>query len=186
MAKHRTSDFHPTEFGATLMPIATGVSPATIEFGRASRASAADTTGAARCDALRRTTEYADVAAAHVHCESLELELRGPSGAVVPTEWIDVRDTEFLVALTRDDALSADDLAASLCDESWPYADDEELDPQAWLADGDDLEALEDFNALEELDDFDADFDWEPDDSSDRPFPRYQLQVMLLDDSAIP
>jgi len=39
----------------------------------------------------------------------MELELRGPHGSVIPTEDIDVRDTEFMLALT-DESMNDFDL----------------------------------------------------------------------------
>src|SRR5437867_5964465 len=106
LPRHRMGDFHPTEEGESLMPIATGVSPAyralhkvSMEIFGNAREERTEGEYAACQRALRRTTEYADVEEAHVHCESLRLELRGPNGAVIPTEWIAFQDTEYLLAL---------------------------------------------------------------------------------------
>src|SRR5262245_767188 len=89
--RHRMGDFHPTEIGEKLMPIVTGVAQATLILAR-SISSEDD-------PCATDTTEYADTAAAQAHYDALELELRGPDGSVIPTEWISVRDLEYLQTL---------------------------------------------------------------------------------------
>jgi hypothetical protein len=112
-------DFEPTELGDRLMPTMTGARGAPID--------------------VQRTNEFAeaDAAAAQVHFDSLELELRAPDGSVVATEWIDVRDTALLLSLGDeiDEEIGAIDPV---------LADDE------------------------------------------RAFPRYQIQVGLSDEAAVP
>jgi hypothetical protein len=150
--RHRTGDFYPTDVGAKLMPVATGVSPAGINLaGMIAGTSEGAKVGSLE-EKVRQTSEWADLAAAQNHSDALALELRGPDGSVILTEWIDVRDTEFLLSLARDDELEMT-----------------EGDGVSW----DDVE--------EEYDgDFDVDY------GSEEPFPRYQLQVMLRDDAAVP
>jgi hypothetical protein len=175
-ARHRMGDFYPTDVGAKLMPIATGVSPTGIGLARVSGTSAESPNSLSE-EEIRKTSEYADFAAAVGHQEALELELRDPDGAVIPTEWIDVRDTEFLLSLLGDDFMEGIGRDA---------------DVRQW--DSDDSDSCDDDTA----DDFDAWLDsrgagaWSPeieesdDDHDAKEFPRYQLQVMLRDAGAVP
>ena len=168
--RHRMGDFFPTEAGEKVMPIATGVSKAGADLVKS--LSGAPPGSPARTH-LRETSEYADLAAAEDHYEALELELRGPDGTVIPTEWIDLRDTEFLLSLT-DDELDAARLELDFSSEE----EDDFGDPPPGFDDAPDFE-------LEN----DLDFDFDDDDAPWRPervFPRYQLQVMLRDDGAVP
>ena len=175
-------DFHPTEEGESLMPIATGVSPAyralhkvSMEIFGNAREERTEGEYAACQRALRRTTEYADVEEAHVHCESLRLELRGPNGAVIPTEWIAFQDTEYLLALA-DEAEEEFDISA--------------IDPL--LADEADRELLE---AIERdavvIDEWFKEEDWGVGThgsyaAEDSTFPRYQIQVELIEEWDVP
>lgn len=167
--RHRMGDFFPTEAGEKLMPVATGVSKAGADLVKS--LSGAPPGSPARAH-LRETSEYADLAAAEDHYDALALELRGPDGAVIPTEWIDLRDTEFLLSLTDDD-LEATSLELDFSSEE----EDDFGDPPPGFGDAPafDLEDELNFN-----DDDDA--PWRP----ERVFPRYQLQVMLRDDAAVP
>lgn len=121
---------------------------------------------------IRETTEYADVAAAPAHVESLELELRAPNGSVVPTEWIDARDNEVTLSLAREDEYP------TLPD---PLFAETEEDKQLLASIEHDAALLEEWLGP----------DWD-DDSDGRPweekpeFPRYQIQVGLFNDAAIP
>ena len=168
-ARHRMGDFHPTEVGWCLMPIATGVSPAGVELSRKiTRSSALGLFD----EAVRRTSEYADFAAAADHCEALELELRAPDGSVIPTEWIDVRDLEFLTSLVVEEDLETGEGNAET------LGDLEGESSESWeeLLGGLDYDG--EVFAPERADDD----DWR----TAQPHPRYQLQVMLRDDGAIP
>ena len=110
--RHRTGDFYPTTIGAKLMPVATGVSAAGVDLAKLMPGSPVDSDKGEPPIGLlelRQTSEYADFAAAQNHCDALALELRGPDGSVIPTEWIDVRDTEFLLSLACQDDLDMDD-----------------------------------------------------------------------------
>jgi hypothetical protein len=122
-ARHRMGDFYPTAVGLKLMPIATGVSPAGIDLARMIQAlpnGPQETKSSANSldGTLRQTSEYADLIAAENHRDALALELRGPGGRLIPTEWIDIRDTEFLLSLAREEDL--DDSAVDFeCGEEW-------------------------------------------------------------------
>lgn len=175
--RSRMGDFFPTGLGEKLMPIATGLSPAGIELGRVSKAldradSDGTVSGEARLDRLRRTTEYADYAAATAQSEALDLELRGPDGSVAATEWIAITDTDFLL---------------SLADE--PFDDDgqsglaQPFDPEKEAALEKAIEA--DRALLDEIQDgFDESHEW--DESADSDFPRYQIHVHLVHNSSVP
>jgi hypothetical protein len=178
--RHRMGDFAPTELGEKLMPIVTGVSRALIDLARTSRTIhevSADGSPAGFSEGyegMQHTTEYADAAAAQTHFEGLELELRAPDGGMVPTEWIDVRDTEFLQSLI------------DAGENEWPeieslFPDEAE---RKLLADIEhDAEILEEhFAAIEG----DTPPVFDPDEDDERVFPRYQIQVGLFDESAIP
>jgi hypothetical protein len=174
--KSRMGDFFPTELGEKLMPAATGLSPAGIELGRISRAmdrSACDDTesGEAKLDRLRRTTEYADYAAAAARSEALDLELRGPDGSVIATEWIAIQDTEFLLSL-----------AGEPFDDDWQSDYTQPFDPQQEAALEKAIEA--DRALLDEIQDgLDENHAW--DDPVDSGFPRYQIHVHLVDNRSV-
>lgn len=181
--RHRMGDFYPTEAGLKLMPVATGVSPAGIELARMVHASQrADNTqppvGEQR-ETLRQTSEFADLLAAENHRDALELELRRTDGSVVPTEWIDIRATEFLLSLAEEDDLKLGDPGSGNDGD----VDDEGangagaytgLEPPFSLPDFDDLDEVT--SGLDEAN------EWRARDV----FPRYQLQVVLREDSAVP
>lgn len=168
--RHRMGDFFPTEAGEKIMPIATGVSKAGVDLVKSLSGSPPGSPARTR---LRETSEYADLAAAEDHYDALELELRGPDGTLIPTEWIDLRDTEFLLSLPDLDDLEESDMGLDFSTQ----ADDDFGDPPPGF--GDDLPDFE----LEDAFDFDDDdAPWR----HERVFPRYQLQVMLRDDTAVP
>lgn len=175
--RSRMGDFVPTELGEKLMPIATGLSPAVMELARASRAmdrpdSNTSVPPAERSELLRRTTEYADYAAAEAQSEALDLELRGPGGSVIATEWIGIRDTQFPLSL--DGNSFGDD---------WLSGDLGAFDPEREAA----LEkAIEADRALldEMYEGFDDQQDW--DESPDNDLHRYQIHVRLIDDRSVP
>lgn len=175
--RSRMGDFVPTELGGKLMPIATGLSPAVMQLARVSRAmdhpySNDPALGEEQLEQLRRTTEYADYAAAEAQCEALDLELRGPDGSVITTEWIGIRDMQFPVSL--DDDLFGDDWSSEDCDE---------FDPEREAA----LEkAIEADRAL--LDEIHKGLDDQPDwdEPPDADLPRYQIHVRLIDNKSVP
>lgn len=164
---HRGGTLVPTEEGERLLPVASGVGPATIALGRAMRGFPLEdpTFGAHRPPAQ----EQADLLSALDERDALGLVLRGPDGNLIPTEWIDVRDCTFLQSLGEEAIESAS----------------HDVDPDEALIDdlGDDLEAnLE--ALLEDEEPWLRDAD--PDDTGEEPEIRYQLSVRLLDDNSVP
>lgn len=172
--RHRMGDFFPTEAGEKIMPIATGVSKAGVELVKS--LSGSPPGGPARTH-LRESSEYADLAAAEDQYDALELELRGPDGNVIPTEWIDLRDTEYLLTIP-----DLEEIQGADPDDLWAEIDAEFGEPPSDLFD-DPL----DFGDFELEDDFDFDdFDDHEPWRAQRVFPRYQLQVMLRDEASVP
>ena len=175
--KSRMGDLVPTEAGEKLMPIATGLGPAVMHLARVSRAMPGPEphvgrSADERLDQLRRTTEYADYAAAEAQSEGLNLELRGSDGAVIATEWIAIRDTQS--PLTQDEDPFGDDWSS---EEFAPY------DPEREAA----LEkAIEADRALlhEMHEGFNATNDWG--ESAEDELPRYQIHVHLIDNRSVP
>lgn len=141
-------------------------------------------TPAAAGGAPHATSPYAtisaDLTAADHYLNALDLELRRHDGSVIPTERIDVTDTEFVIAfgaledeLTDEPAFlpnEADELHVSF---------DPETDIDDPDADNDDKDLLEDLDAI----------DLVPDGWQERPEgapSRFQLEVILLDEGDIP
>lgn len=153
---HRCGFFHPTEIGEPLMEIATGVSPAML---------------AAREKDYDRTSQ-ADVAAAVDRCDALALELHDAGGNVIPCDDIYIRDTQFIMSLVDDerDEAEFDAWYAALTDEARARFDaDVEHDAaiiNEWFG--------KDFSSS-------GDEPWAEDD-----FPRYQIQIQLIQHDAIP
>lgn len=105
-------------------------------------------------------TAQADVQSAVDQAEALELELRGPDGAAIATEEIGIIDTHYLLELARSDP-----------------REDEELSPEEEAAV---QEMLEEF-----IDDEPLELDLSSEDEETQ-FPRYQIQVQLVDHGAVP
>ena len=106
---------------------------------------------------------HADVLAAIDREEALELELRGPNGARIETESIAIIDTHYLLSLGNDPE-EEKKLLEGLTPE-------EEAEIEAFVAD------------------WEADHpDWaeslEPEEETE--FPRYQIQVQLVDEHSVP
>lgn len=154
-ADHQMGDFAATEYGEQLIPRL--MEPRMAIMARAS------------ADEIR---------AAESRREALQLELRGPDGAVIPAMHIEITDTEWLLSLAGDiegdwqaDAAISE---AELLDELLPHDDDDaeriHADPPPWIDDESD-----------ELDEFDVpDVELGGDDGRPpREFPRYQLQVLF-------
>lgn len=78
---------HPSALGDRLMPTATGVGPALRTL----------------CIIGPDATARADAATAADQEEALELQLRGPRGAVIATETIAVIDTHYLLSIPNSD-----------------------------------------------------------------------------------
>ena len=136
---------YPTSLGERLMPAATGVAPALL------------TQWIVGPDPTAR----ADVLSAVDHEEALELELRGPGGAAIPTEDIAIIDTHHLLSLAR-----------SRVDDD----DDDVLDPEEEA----EIEALVEYWAERELEDEEGLSEEETE------FPRYQIQVYLANGVSLP
>ena len=152
-------DFVATPQGEALMHVITGVRRAIIELGRARRA--VQSGDRWQATAIRTSEEYADVAEATAHLEGLELELRDPHGQRVPTDWIDVTDTEYTLSLANDFEL--EELEAELREQTDPEVL-AEIEQDAALMD-------EHFAAIEA--------EGPPDFEPESVFPRYQIQVQL-------
>jgi len=105
----RAGDFTPNELGEKLMPIIVGVGPALhalydVHAEAIRQRPAVNDTDSEEGypEEVRRSTEYADAVSVADELESLTLELRDPSGAVVETEDIWINDTYRLIAMGRD------------------------------------------------------------------------------------
>ena len=105
----RAGDFAPNELGEKLMPIIVGVGPALTSLydvhAEAIRRQPIEKDTDPERDypeQVRRSTEYADAVSIADELESLALELRDATGAVVDTEDIWINDTYRLVAIGRE------------------------------------------------------------------------------------
>lgn len=174
-------DLIPTPLGEQLLPVVTGISRILIDANRAEERRRRDAGEVVRPDPgedERLARAYADFMEACTHAESLELQLRGPDGKVIPTEDIGVQDTEFLLALARES-------------EETGLASSQEWDPEidAILADDAVFDDGEDGNDVWDLDDEEPRELWKGYDDGEieeGTFPRYQIQVQLLDEDAVP
>jgi hypothetical protein len=174
--KHRMGWFHPNELGERLMPIICGAKPAFFALSDLTRRLIPNPYGSQRRTwdldtVLRTSTEYADLAAAYAQEQGLALELRGPSGAVIPTEDIGIQDTEYLLSIPdRCDDVSLYDVEAGMTGD--PELDEEmqaEID-----------EIVEEFKDREK---------WQgtaDEDEEESNLPRYQIQVHLINDADVP
>jgi hypothetical protein len=175
--KLRVGFFHPNDLGERLMPIACGVSPALHELSRLTRRLIPNRHVTRRRTwdletVLRSSTEYADVAAAGAQEEGLELELRGPNGAVIPTESIGIRDTEYVMSTDFSEDLSLYDVEAGGMSD--PDADAEMMaEVEEFLAE---LEANEAWQGSSE----------ESGEEKPSIWARYQIMVTLLDEADVP
>lgn len=173
--RHRMGGFTPTELGVKLMPILTGVGRATRQLCRLVNSQRFGLRGRELEEALRTSPEQADVAEAEAHFEALQLELRGPDGAIVPTEWIGIRDTEEIIAF------------GEMVAEQRALADLMNPEPPATLSD-DERRELQERERIENEEIEAAVAQWEENDSTldanfawnATPFPRYQIQVGLV------
>ncbi|HEX6533439.1 MAG TPA: hypothetical protein VF041_02510 [Gemmatimonadaceae bacterium] len=140
--RFRCGWLHPSDLGERLMPTATGVAPAL----RAMWALGPDAT--ARADVLSAVDQE----------QALELELRGPDGAVIPTESIAIIDTHHLLSIARQ-APEPEELLDELDAE-------EEAEIEALLAGhGWDGEPV----------------DFEPPSGGEVELPRYQIQARFME-----
>ncbi|HEX6053061.1 MAG TPA: hypothetical protein VFZ21_27525 [Gemmatimonadaceae bacterium] len=159
-------DFEPSPFGEKLMPVITGVGPALRCLYRVMDdvwpqvdEQADGHTPRGFPAAIRQTTEYADAVSLEHELDSLALELRGPDGAVVPTESIAVNDTEYLISLAN-----APDSVADL-----------PLSPEVEEAIANDLAEIRAMRAMRKSWEDDDEESWKP----EKPFARYQIIVVL-------
>jgi hypothetical protein len=165
----------PTPLGEKLLPVASGVTPASLAFSKLLHTSKPRIPE----EQWHLLPEHADYVSACDEEAALALELRGPDGKVIPTEDIAVRDTEFLMAWSeaQDHELLAADAAGAITelddeDERLPWKeDDDAFDEDALIAE---LEAL----ATDESE------CWRQQEESR--WMRYQLQVQLIHDWSIP
>jgi hypothetical protein len=112
--------FHPNALGERLMPAATGVGPAIRE----SRAKGND------------VLVDPEVLSACDHERALELELRGPNGAVIATESIAIIDTHYLLSIARYDEEGDESQSEWEPDEAWREAEEfPRYQVQAYLVD---------------------------------------------------
>jgi hypothetical protein len=178
MPKLRTGFLYPSPLGEKLLPVAGGTSAAAVAFSKALRARPEPKSQ----EDMERLPEYADWVSATDECEALALELRGPDGTVIPTDHICVRDLEFLLTLSEESIER--ELEKEWCERS-PEIEEETLHTLGL----DDWDAS--WDATEDEDDLFGDFDdlpaepWRAE-PEEREWPRYQLQVELVDDSSIP
>lgn len=177
-ARHRVGDFHPTEFGESIMPTLTGVREAVLELGRLTtglRADAAIETSTG--PDIRSSTEYADVAEAKAHLDALELELRGPDGSVIPTSSINIRDTQAVIDWSKRRARDGNEPHVGEIDEydELLFPDDDDELMQSLEHDIAIIEEMLEKNAADAR----AAGHHVPSSREERPFPRYQIQVEL-------
>ncbi|HEY4132746.1 MAG TPA: hypothetical protein VGM50_19185 [Gemmatimonadaceae bacterium] len=177
----RGGGFWPTVAGAKLMPVVTGVRTTSVVLGRKSRElTRADGTppdsGPEFESYMIETTEYADYIAAIDRLNALELELRDPHGNVVPNEWVDIRDMDFLSDLEMRE-VEAEDEASMLVDGYDPELEEAVAHDMIVLGLAPDPLSNEPFVPREWSDHSDL---------ARRPFPPFQILVRLLDEKAIP
>jgi hypothetical protein len=177
MPKMRMGWFHPTTEGDRVMPIVVGMPPAMHAYVNRARELTGDATDLQA--ELDRSTEGADLSAAFQHHEALELQLRREDGTVIRTEDIGVVDTHRLLQLSRE---------LPQCEQVEEWSDVGDLL----------LEQSETDRQLEEDIDHDVALirewfgqsdgfrEWAIGEVDETQFPRYQIQVELSDDAAIP
>jgi hypothetical protein len=154
MPRHRAGDLQPTEVGEVLLAVACGVRPALRLHGH-------DFDHPAVLTAIERS-------------EALRLELRGPDGEVIPTEDLWIQDSEYLLALAREEPLPE-----PTDEELEELAELEEMEVEAWDPEND--------AALAELPDVDEPFERDFDDEAEeREWPRFQVMLVLVDDADVP
>jgi hypothetical protein len=168
-ARFRSGDFFPTPFGETVIALMMESSIALTELEKVMREYP---TGEMDLNDPRWRTANADIEAAENRSEALALELRDANGAVIPTEYVSIRDTYLILQMSEE--------REALNERHADIFGEEMLDPE--------LEAdIEHDLALFESDDFFDDFDsepWRPDGEPE--LPRYQIHVSLLHEGAIP
>jgi hypothetical protein len=175
----RAGHFFPSAVGQTLMPIATGVPPASAEVARMCRRvgpPGPDTlpSGPSSNEDSDRGTARADLAAAEDRSASLELELRGPDGLVIATEWIAIQDTEQLLSFAEldEEMLEREQLFGRKDEQLLADIEADDATISGWFGRGDpDKTGAEDDCGFDESDLEDE--LWEPE------IPRYQIFLQL-------
>ncbi|HKG95155.1 MAG TPA: hypothetical protein VKA84_24775 [Gemmatimonadaceae bacterium] len=177
--------FHPNAEGERLMPCIAAVLPALRACNRRDAAGEACRPGAR--PQLRDSAEFADLAEALHHAESLDLTLHHEDGSLIPTEDIGIQDTEQLLALANWDELDGE--AQGAFDEPFDELDDlfddgfdEMLGEYPAIAQELDSDAAEPFR--DEA--WDRVRPWTPADDQPAVFPRYQIHVRLVAGVVLP
>jgi hypothetical protein len=184
LEKHRMGWFHPNELGERLMPIICGAKPAFFALSDLTHRLIPNPYGAERRTwdlqtVLKTSTEYADLAAANAQEEGLALQLRGPTGAVIPTEDIGIQDTEFLISLSLRDDVSLYDVEAGM-------TGDPEIDEEMQAEIDEIVEAFNEREAWHRRADDAGEGGEDAADEEPSSLPRYQIQVHLVDDADVP
>ncbi len=163
--KHRMGSFHPSENALPLVERATEGQQVAFEFYKLDRKKTSDSSQVVE-EALHEMPYIADLMAAHAHREALEMELRGPNGRVIPTEWIDIRDSQIFEEKNAIPGVENED---DLFEDVVLSEESEEM-----------VRELQEF-AASLKDDYSSEWNAEPEE-----FPRYHVQVMLLDEADLP
>ena len=104
--RRRAGSFQPTEFGLQVLPSITAMAPALFDFGAICKRHGLDPESTSEADAATAlevfggTPEGQRVIAAAKHIS--ELEVRDPSGQIVPWESLAITDLEWLTAYARE------------------------------------------------------------------------------------
>jgi hypothetical protein len=170
----RSGWFHPNEEGDRLMPtIATPLPSMRAYFLRHARDECGNAILRPR---LPQAELFADLAEALHHASALELAIHREDGSLVRTTDVGIQDTRWGRILTEADAevVFADDLDAEAADL------DDELHDEGWEAMEDDFEVLTADELAEE------EFETWLSEIAIAELPRYQIHVMLLDESEAP
>ena len=167
----RSGWFHPNADGERLMPVIAAVLPAMRAFlHRHTR----DAFGERIVQPfLNNTTLFADLAESFQHLESLDLEIRGTDGIVVPTCHVGIQDTHQLMSVAH---LNGDPIADR-------EADRQLLPPNVYGMPPRDTRAAD--LTLDELL-LESDDQWAPKHHTPTPRSRYQIHVLLTTDTATP
>ena len=189
--KHRMGSFMPTPEGERLLPLLTGVSSSVMTLSKALRASELANERPLSLNQIHAMTEYADYASAMDEREYVKLELRGPDGSLIPTEWIEIRDCEALIRFAEEgDEQDQGPFGAKT------VTDDESV---TRMSSTDAQGGYEELPAIQDTEEFsgelaDTEHDGAPLFENDEPwkeaetveFPRYQVQVMLEEEWSVP
>ena len=104
--RRRAGSFQPTEFGLQVLPSITAMGPALFDFGAMCKRHGLDPESTSKADAATAldvfggTPEGQRVIAAAKHVA--QLEVKDPSGQIVPWESLTITDLDWLVAYARE------------------------------------------------------------------------------------